>query len=269
MTKRDELERFSSRLKELSESGYILADVRLVALLKTIAYSESLLALFKNCMSDFDYEKAKTKYLVRSDFSSNKGEFVLPDSSREILAFTLCILYDLESGKINFAEFLDKYFYVDGSVSAGYSAFIDGMIKPFGNTVRMIMQSVIDGRLQDPVEALAEAEKEREKEAEKKKSVKLADSADKKEYEKSVKAIKEILLLDKKKVKESKFNDQEKKDLLLVIDMFGSAVDSGDKDAITYAFASYKFATKSHVFAFFGRYKKLLPLIGKVYDGID
>ena len=51
MRRSEELELFLSRADEFIESQYILADVKIAGLLKAIAGSETLLALFKNCLN--------------------------------------------------------------------------------------------------------------------------------------------------------------------------------------------------------------------------
>ena len=83
MEKNQELALFLERADEFIDSKYILADIKIVNLLKTIVASETLLAIFKNCLADFNFEQAKKKYLVQSKYlSSDKGEFVMPNSSR-------------------------------------------------------------------------------------------------------------------------------------------------------------------------------------------
>ena len=77
MSKQEELDLFLVRADELIESKYIVADIKIVNLLKSIASSETLLAVFKNCLTDFDFEAAKKKYFVKSEFlSDEKGEFI-------------------------------------------------------------------------------------------------------------------------------------------------------------------------------------------------
>ena len=192
MTIREELDAFVERSDELIDSKYILADIKIVNLLKAIASSDTLLALFKNCLTDFDYVSAQKKYLVKSKYlSEDKGEFVLPPNSRELLAFIFNVLVDIDAKRIDFASFLNKYFYVDGSFSSGYDSFITAMIKPFKNTVKMLIDGVLDGKLQDPVEALVEEEERRarQKEQDEKNAVKEQELL-KKSYGESIKKIK-------------------------------------------------------------------------------
>ena len=270
MTKREELDLFIERADDFANSKYILADIKIVNLLKTIASSDTLLALFKNCLTDFDYYSAQKKYLVKSQYlGANKGEFILPPNSRELLAFVFNILMDIDAKNIDLAEFLDKYFYVDGSFSSGYEAFINGMIKPFRNSVKMLVESVLDGKLQDPIEALVEEESRRAKQKEidednKRKQEELS----KKTYGESVKLIKELLLLDKSKIKKSRLDQAKKQDATLVVDMLANVVDSLDKDAVEYAFVAYKYMAKTYKMMFLGRIKKFSKLIEDIINGL-
>ncbi len=259
MTKTDELNLFLEKVDDFINGKYILADIKIVNILKVIASSDTLLALFRNCLTDFDFNQAKKKYLVKSQYTSNdKGEFILPPNSRELLAFVFNILVDIDGKRINFAEFISRYFYEDGSFSAGYSAFINSMIKPFRNSVKMLMESVIDGKLQDPVEALMEEEQKRAKESEEKqKQLKKEKELSEKSYGESIKAIRAILLKDKTKIKGKNYPEEKKSEILLVIDMLANVVESNDKDAIEYAFVAYKYVAKAYKFTFFNRIKKV------------
>ncbi len=266
MSKREELDLFLEKCDDLVGSKYILADIKIASLLKAIASSDTLLALFKNCLDGFDYEEAKKKYLVTSQYlSADKGEFILPPNSRELLAFILTILVDVDAKRIDLGEFLEKYFYEDGSCFSEYTAFINTVVKPFRNTIKIIMEGVLQGRLQDPVDAFAEEEKKKEEErllaeAQKKKDDELA----KKVYGQNVKKIKEMLLTDKTKIKEKKLSGEKKAELTLIIDMLANVIECEDKDAIEYAFVAYKYVAKAHKLIFFGRVKKINKLIGEI-----
>jgi hypothetical protein len=263
LTIREELDVFSARADDFINSKYILADIKIVNLLKAIAGSDTLIALFKNCLVDFNYEQAKGKYLVKNKYlSEDKGEFILPPNSRELLAFIFNVLVDIDSKRIEFASFINKYFYVDGSFSSAYDAFITAMIKPFKNSVSILMESVINGVLQDPVEALVKEEERRAKEKEMAENeAKRQEELSLKAYGENIKKIKELLLADKLKVKKSKLSESDKKEITLIIDMLANVVESEDIDAIEYAFTAYKFLTKTRKLMFFGRVKKIQALI--------
>lgn len=268
MTKREELDNFLEKINELIESSYVLADIKIANILKSIALSDTLLAVFKNCLEGFDYTQAQKKYLVKNAYLPNeKGQFVLPSNSKELLAFVFNILVDIDAKRIDFSMFLQKYFYEDGSFFAGYSSFITLMIKPFRSAVITIMESVLDGKVQDPIEAITEREEKLnkakfEREVREQKDKELSKTA----YGNSVRKIKSILLADKQKINGSKMKEDAKEETTLIIDMLANVVDSNDKDAITYAFISYKYCMKAHPFKFFGRTNKIIKLLKDVYN---
>ena len=269
MTKAEELEIFLERADELIDSKYILADIKIVGLLKAIASSDTLIALFKNCLDGFDYERAQKQYFVKSQYSSGKGEFVLPPNSRELLAFIFNVLVDIDAKRIDLGEFVNKYFFEDGSYSSGYSAFITAMVKPFKNSVKMLMESVIDGKLQDPIEALTEEENRKAKEkAEEEKSIQKEKDLMRKTYFGSVKKIKAMLLEDKQKIKASKLKVIIKNDVILLIDMLANVIESEDKDAIEYAFVAYKYVARAYKMLFRGRVKKISKLLKDIVNEI-
>ena len=141
-----------------------------------------------------------------------------------------------DSKEIEFSDFLSRYFFEDGSFSSSYSAFVNGVIKPFRDSLNAIMESVIEGKLQDPIEAFCEAEKKKEEEKQKR----LIEEEKNRELERrqngeNIKQIKEILLKDKLKVKEKKLAEKVEYEILLIIDMLANVVESNDKDAIVYA----------------------------------
>ena len=268
MSRREELDLFLLRANELISAKYILADVKIVNLLKSIAGSEALIAIFKNCLSGFDYQNAKKKYLIKNQYlADGKGQFVLPANSRDLLAFVFNILMDVDARRIDLGEFVNKYFYVDGSYSAGFDAFINGMIKPFANAVRTLMESVLEGKVQDPVEALTEEENRKERERlEALEKEKREKELSKKTYFANVKKIQEYILADKSKIRESKKTDEEKEEMLLVCDMLANVVVGDDKDAINYAFIAYKYMAKASGFMFRGRVKTIIALLKDIVN---
>ena len=181
--------------------------------------------------------------------------------------FTL--LAEIDAKTINFAEFINKYFYEDGSFSAGYSAFINSVIKPFRNSVKLIMESVIEGKVQDPIEAFTQEEERRAKEKElQEKQLQKEKELSKKVYGESIKQIKKILLEDKTKIKSksAKLKEGLVDEMHLVIDMLANVIESDDKDAILYAFISYKYMAKAHPILMFNRGKAVENLVRKVLN---
>ena len=128
---------------------------------------------------------------------------------------------------------------------------------------------MIEGKLQDPDEALTEEENRRAKALEEEKAQKeMEKELAQKAYGESVRQIKELLLMDKQKVRAKKLTEEKQEEMLLVIDMLGNAITSEDRDAIIYAFVSYKFMVKANWLTFYGREKKIFNLLKGVLDAI-
>ena len=270
MSKREELYVFLERADEMMSCQYIVAGHKLANLLKSIANSETMLALFKNCLAEFDYAVATKRYLIKSpQLTADRGEFLMPTNSRDMLAFIFMVLVDIDSERIDFSEFLNKYFYVDGNCSSAYDEFVSSMVKPFVSTVKMLMEKVIEGGLQDPIEAfvLEETRKAREQE-QKELSQKKENQLRQKTYGVNVNEIKKILLEDKQKIKKKRISEKDKNEAIIIIDMLANAIDCEDKDAIEYAFLAYKYLAKCRPIAFWGRIKNISKHVRNVINGI-
>ena len=259
MSKQDELIAFLEAGEDLINGKYILADIKIVNLLKSIASSETLVALFKSSLLRFDYDEAKSKYLVQNKyFSGDRGEYLLPTSAKDILAFTFTILMDADAKRINLGEFINRYFYEDGSYSAGYALFTTQMIRPFVNTVKKLMVSVIEGQIEDPLKAIErEEERQKQEQLEAERRAQIEKELSQKTYAESVKAIKDILLDDKTKIKSKKIDADEVEQIILVIDKLANAIEQADVEQIVYSYVAYKYMTKAHKFTFWGRAKKI------------
>ena len=193
----------------------------------------------------------------------------MPTNTRELLALIFNLLVKFDSKAIDLADFLSRYFFEDGSYSGSYESFVNAVIKPFRNAVYRIMQNVIEGTLQDPIEAFVEEEEKKEK-ARKEQALQKEKEEQllKQENGESIKQIKEILLSDKTKVKEKNFDKVKEEEIILLIDMLANVIESNDKDAINYAFISYKYMVRAHLMLFKGREKRIAKLLEGVINGL-
>ena len=133
----------------------------------------------------------------------------------------------------------------------------------------MLMESVIDGKLQDPIEAFNEQEKAiNERKAEEEKQSKKEKDLMRKAYGASVRKIKTALVETKQRINDSKLRVIVKNDLILIVTMLANAIDSEDKEAIQYAFVAYKYASKAHRFIFRKSKKVVVKEVKSVINGI-
>ncbi len=246
MDKKQELNLFLVRSDELIEGKYILANVKIINLLKSIAGSETLLAIFKTCLKDFSYEKVKSECFTPSKYISGKYEYASPTVAKDLLALVFTLLMDFDSGKIDFNEFINDYFYENGSYYESYNSFIKKMIVPFKFAVKGLMESVLNGQVADPNEELLKA---------------LSYDEEQKVKKDRANEIAELLAMDVEKLKKkivtvSDGEDERVKgkallknvkyeEALFITDTFIKAVNSLDGYAIKYAYIAYKYTVKA------------------------
>ena len=128
-TNREQIKLFLRRCDELMQSKYIIADTKIGELLKAIVTSDLLYAFFRDITKDFDYDAAQRKYMnYYPEGTTNKRKLLFPEDPAERLAFVFCLLVDFDSKRIDLGDFLQEYFYEDGSFSSGYAAFINAML---------------------------------------------------------------------------------------------------------------------------------------------
>ena len=224
MDKTQELNLFLEKSDELISSKVILADVKMVGLLKAIASSQTIVAILESCLADFNYAEAKRECFVKNKLS-NRGEYIIPSSTKTMLALVFNVLMELDNKTLNLNEFLTQYFYVNGSYFESYNLFINQIIKPFKASIKQLMEGVIGGWLQDPLEEL--------------KTIKALE-----EENKSYPEVVQILEKARENALKSKLDERELADLTAVIDMLISSVKSGDKEAIDFTMIAYKYASK-------------------------
>lgn len=132
---------FLQKCDEVMQSKFIIADTKIGELLKSIATSDLLYALFRDITKDFDYDAAKKKYMnYMPEGTANKKKLLFPEDPVERLAFVFCLLVDFDAGRIDLGDFLQEYFYEDGSVYGSFYAFSNQVIKPFRNAVRTMVR---------------------------------------------------------------------------------------------------------------------------------
>ena len=140
-TGREQIDLFLRRCDEVMGSRFIIADTKISDLLKSIATSDLLYAYFRDITKNFDYRAAQRKYLDDAPAAPSRGKKMLfPEDPQEKLAFIFCLLVEFDSKKRDLSEFLQEYFYEDGSVYESFYAFTNQVIKPFRNAVKLMFR---------------------------------------------------------------------------------------------------------------------------------
>ena len=126
--------RFLESCTSLMQCDYRMAGGKIREILRGIAASGELTALFTAVTKGFDYTAARRIYL-RPASGGTHGTAYLPVARKDILAFVFCLLVEFDAGTMKLEEFLLRYFYVDGSYTAGFLIFTDRVVKPFRDIV--------------------------------------------------------------------------------------------------------------------------------------
>ncbi len=124
-----DLVQFNSACDDFVAGKYILANIKVKALINSINASEKLTDLVANCLEGFDFG-------VKFRESVTSGGLTLPHDDKDIIAYCFNILYNLDEETVTFLDFLSKYF-VSSKMSGGeeFKAFADTIIEPFKKAI--------------------------------------------------------------------------------------------------------------------------------------
>ena len=136
-TGRGQIDLFLRKCDELMQSGFILADTKIAELLKSIASSDLLYALFRELTKDFDYAAAR-RACMGGEEEAQGGAFRLPEDPEKKLAFIFCLLVDLDSKALDLGGFIRSRFPAGGSVHEGFYIFCAQVVMPFKEAVRAL-----------------------------------------------------------------------------------------------------------------------------------
>ncbi len=229
---KDELHLFLLKTDELLTSKYILAEIKVVGVLKAIASSKTIMDIVRGSLKNFDIDFAKDKYLVRSSYDSSRGEFVMPENSGDMIALTFSLLMAIDSKDLELGEFLREYFYADGSLFASYNEFLTKVIKPFRNTVKVLTEAIIEGKI-----AVCEPNKK----------VSAKTLPEEMAVDKTgVVAVVNFLKNDKSNALSSKLDEEIIADAITVVDGLIVAVDKVERTRVKELLVAYKYLAKNH-----------------------
>ena len=120
-----DLRQFNTACDDFIAGKYILANIKVKALINAISSSEKLTDLVSACLDGFDFNLAMRE-------SMTPRGIVLPQGDKNVVAFCFSVLYGLDDGSVTFLDFLNKYF-ASAKTSGGqeFKMFTDTIITPF------------------------------------------------------------------------------------------------------------------------------------------
>ena len=127
---KNKMKNFVDACNDFLASKFILSDIKISKILKTVADSEQIYNLLAECMINFNYEEE----LNRSFFKGGNGGFYLPPEYFKLIPLVFNLLVSLDSKKIEFKDFLQRNFGLSNQ-NEQYSAFGHTVILPFRDAI--------------------------------------------------------------------------------------------------------------------------------------
>lgn len=114
---------------DMMQTEIILADISVKKVLIALSLSEDYSRTIRECAKGFDYEREYSRYFT--------AKCEIPQSNRVLIALICATLYKIDSGKINFLDFL-KSLYPDIDTTESYPMFISKYIIPFVDALNLL-----------------------------------------------------------------------------------------------------------------------------------
>lgn len=123
MAKENALKSFENACDNLVKSKYVLIDKSISEILKTIAQNQDLYNYLAVSVLNYNFLKDYKKA------ASVDGQFLVPESKEQNIAFCFCLLNSIDARKINITSLIDNHFSKDGI--EGFDLFCEKIILPF------------------------------------------------------------------------------------------------------------------------------------------
>ncbi len=126
-----DLKQFNSACDDFVAGKYILANIKIKALINIINQNEKLTDIVSGCLDGFDFNIAFKE-------SVTKDGLTLPSETKNIVAYCFNVLYNLDVGTVTFLDFLSKYF-SSAKLSGGeeFKLFTNTIVIPFKNAINI------------------------------------------------------------------------------------------------------------------------------------
>lgn len=124
----DNKETFIAACDDLITCKYLVAEYKIQKLLQELAKCEDACNLIGDCLEEYNREREFSKTFVKNTY----GDFVcvMPEEEYKIIACVFCTLVDIDNKKIDFTDFIKRFF---GADENPFDAFVSTMIIPFRN----------------------------------------------------------------------------------------------------------------------------------------
>ena len=126
MAENKSIENFFNSCDDLISCKFLVAEYKITKLLKDIANSSEICSLIAECLQSYNRDRE----FARTYIQDGHGQFVcvMPTEEFKIVALVFCTLADIDNKKIDFTDFIKRFF---GREEKPFEAFVQTMIVPY------------------------------------------------------------------------------------------------------------------------------------------
>lgn len=142
MTEKDfkAINNFNDKCNDFLNGKYILADIKVRAILRAINESDVLTSLVARCVNNYDFNEGFKK--ATGDELGQTNTLTLPDKDRERIALIYHILRYIDEEVISFYDFVNKYIRQGNEIgNEEFTTFANLLIKPFNDSINNLLKS--------------------------------------------------------------------------------------------------------------------------------
>ena len=127
MNNQNKYDDFFNSIDELINCKFLVAEYKLQKMLQQLAAAEDVCSLIGECLEQFNRDREFAKAFVQD----GQGDFMFvpPEEEYKMLALVFCTLVDIDAKKIEFTDFVKRFFSKD--TDNPFKKFVDSMIVPF------------------------------------------------------------------------------------------------------------------------------------------
>ncbi len=234
-TREQSLNEFLTVVDGLINSKYLFAGAKIFEVLKTINSSKILSDTFSYFVDGFDFEGILSDALVENE----EGRFfILPEKNTDAITLVYLLLREINNKNAQLTDLLD-YFNGVKNYDLAFKNFANEVLIPFRNYTYEIGLSLI-GKTETQYTPINEENN----------SETITENAfDIKEDKPLINpntTLLRLLDLDRLSIKQSRLKEEEKEELLYVLDVFSTEIKGGDADKVRLAYLAYHYAIRPY-----------------------
>mgnify|MGYP003289355781 CR=1 FL=1 len=232
-TREQSLKEFLSVMDGLINSKYLFAGSKIFDVLKTINSSKILSDTFEYFVDGFDFEGILSDALIENE----EGRFfILPEKNTDAITLVYLLLREINNKNAQLTDLLD-YFNGSKNYDIAFKNFANDVLIPFRNYTYEIGVSLIGKTASEFTQISEETQGET-----------ISENASTEQEDKPTlnpnTTLLRLLDLDRLSIKQSRLKNEEKEELLYVLDIFLSEIKGGDTDKVRLSYLAYYYALR-------------------------